>query len=87
MRTAIHPRISVVAAMAFVASTLGYANSASAEIAWQDNLRTAHAQAKAEGKLLLLHFYSDDCVWCERLESGTFKAPEVGATMEQGFVP
>ena len=93
MRTAILSRISAAAASMFVANTMFFASAAffastaSAEIAWQDNLKTAHAQAKAEGKLLLLHFYSDDCVWCERLESGSFKSPEVAAAMQQSFVP
>ena len=87
MRTAIHSRISAVASMMLAAGTFVFANTASAEIQWQDNLRTAHSQAKAEGKLLLLHFYSDDCVWCERLEAGSFQAPEVGDALQQGFVP
>ena len=62
------------------------ASSASAEIAWQTNLRTAHAQAKAEGKLLLLHFYSDHCTWCEKLEKGAFQTPQVGQAISQAFV-
>tara|TARA_R110002049_G_scaffold2750_2_gene21513 strand:+ start:320048 stop:321283 length:1236 start_codon:yes stop_codon:yes gene_type:complete len=87
MRTAIHSRITAVAASMIVACTLVFTDSASAEITWQENLRTAHAQAKAEGKLLLLHFYSDNCVWCDRLEAGSFQAPEVAETLHKSFVP
>ncbi len=58
-----------------------------AEIPWQSNLRTAHAKAQAEGKLLLLHFYSDNCTWCERLEAGSFQAPQVGEAVIKDFVP
>ena len=87
MRTAIHSRIPAVASVILVAGTLVFANTAAAEIQWQENLRTAHAQAKSEGKLLLLHFYSDDCVWCERLEAGSFQDPKVAAALQQGFVP
>jgi protein disulfide-isomerase len=58
-----------------------------AEIPWQTNLRAAHVQAKSENKLLLLHFYTDNCSWCERLEEGSFKAPQVGEAIGKDFVP
>lgn len=60
---------------------------ASGEIPWQTNLRQAHTQAQASGKLLLLHFYTDDCVWCDRLEEGSFRAPQVKEAIGQNFVP
>ncbi len=60
---------------------------ASAEIAWNENLRSAHAKAQAENKLLLLHFFSDNCVWCDRLEAGAFKAPIVDAALDQNYIP
>ncbi|WP_404310617.1 thioredoxin family protein [Neorhodopirellula lusitana] len=61
--------------------------AAQAEIAWQSDLATAHAQAKAQNKPLLLHFYSDNCVWCDRLEAGAFQSPQVDEAIAQGFVP
>jgi thiol-disulfide isomerase/thioredoxin len=64
-----------------------FACTARAEIRWETNLRTAHAQAKADGKLLLLHFYSDNCVWCDRLEAGAFQAPEVAQAIHRQYVP
>jgi protein disulfide-isomerase len=70
-----------------VAITLVATNHAKAEIAWKNNLRAAHAEAQQQGKLLLLHFYSDNCTWCERLEEGSFKAPQVGQAIHQNFVP
>lgn len=63
------------------------ANVASAEIAWRDNLRTAHAEAQAEGKQLLLHFYTDNCPWCDKLEEGAFRADGVNRSIERGFIP
>lgn len=63
------------------------AKPVTAEIAWQENLRSAHSQAEQEGKLLLLHFYSDNCVWCERLEEGSFKAVPVGDAVARNFIP
>lgn len=70
-----------------LAITMIAASNANGEIAWQSNLRAAHAQAQGEGKLLLLHFYSDNCTWCEKLEEGSFKAPQVGQAITQNFVP
>ncbi|MGV3485849.1 MAG: DUF255 domain-containing protein [Planctomycetaceae bacterium] len=58
-----------------------------AEINWQTQLKTAHAQAQQEGKLLLLHFYDDNCVWCDRLEKGAFQSSEVTTAIHQNFVP
>ena len=67
--------------------SLAAAHAAHAEIAWEKNLRSAHAKAQAEGKLLLLHFYSDNCTWCDRLEAGAFQATEVSDTISENFVP
>ncbi len=58
-----------------------------AEIQWQTQLKAAHAQAQSEGKMLLLHFYDDNCVWCERLEKGAFQSPEVQAAIQKNYVP
>lgn len=60
---------------------------ARAEIPWQENLRAAHAQATAEGKLLLLHFYGDNCIWCDRLEAGAFQSPQVSEAITSQYVP
>ena len=81
MRTAA-PSLLVTLAFSLVA-----AHVAHAEIVWEKNLRSAHTKAQAEGKLLLLHFYSDNCTWCDRLEEGAFKAPQVGETISANFVP
>ncbi|MEM9587596.1 MAG: DUF255 domain-containing protein [Planctomycetota bacterium] len=77
---------------AFVKLTLSLlmaatASVASGEIPWQGNLRSAHAKAKSEGKLLLMHFYSDNCVWCDRLEEGAFQDPQLASAIEADFVP
>lgn len=67
--------------------TTTLSNFVNAEIAWRTDLTTAHAEAKAEHKPLLLHFYSDNCVWCDRLEAGAFRSAEVGNAVASGFVP
>lgn len=79
---------TVTLSMLFSAVIAATASSfATAEIAWNENLRSAHAKAQAENKLLLLHFYSDNCVWCDRLEAGAFKAPIVDAALTEHYIP
>jgi thioredoxin-related protein/YHS domain-containing protein len=70
-----------------IALTLTAFSTASAQITWESSLREAHAKAQAEGKLLLLHFYSDNCSFCDRLEQGSYKNPVVGNAIHQNFVP
>ncbi|MEL6107803.1 MAG: DUF255 domain-containing protein, partial [Planctomycetota bacterium] len=63
------------------------ANATQAEIAWEQNLKSAHAKAQQEGKLMLLHFYSDNCVWCDKLEDGAFRSRLVAEAVGKDFVP
>ncbi|MEO1527173.1 MAG: DUF255 domain-containing protein, partial [Planctomycetota bacterium] len=65
---------------------LALASASQAEIAWEQNLKAAHARAAAEGKLMLLHFYSDNCGWCDKLEAGAFKSPAVADALANGYV-
>ncbi|MEM6363681.1 MAG: DUF255 domain-containing protein [Planctomycetota bacterium] len=60
---------------------------ASAEIAWETDLQAAHATAMSQSKPLLLHFTSDNCVWCDRLEAGAFQSPEVQQAIAEDFIP
>ncbi len=84
MRTAAHLR--AIAALAFVAFSFVLASSAEAQIKWHTNLQAAHAKAKSEGKLMLLHFYGDNCIFCERLEQGAFQSPLVSQAVNQRFI-
>ncbi len=59
---------------------IGYAvmaGSAQAAAAWLDDLPRAQAQAKAEGKFVLIHFSGSDwCGWCMKLRKEVFLKPE-----------
>lgn len=74
-------------ALALAAACAISSQPAFAEIQWQTQLKAAHAQAQSEGKMLLLHFYDDNCVWCDRLEKGAFQSPEVQAAIQKNYVP
>ncbi|MEM0926184.1 MAG: thioredoxin family protein [Planctomycetota bacterium] len=63
------------------------ARSAEAQIAWESKLLEAHARAKGEGKLMLLHFFTDNCIYCDRLEAGAFKSQRLATDINQNFVP
>ena len=68
-------RTAALSLMTTLAITVIVSTDATAEIPWQENLRSAHAQAQREGKLILLHFYSDNCTWCDRLEKARSRLP------------
>jgi len=74
-------RLAILAILAITAQ------KAQADIDWHVQLREAHAIATAQGKPLLLHFYADRCVWCEKLEKGAFASPIVEDAIHADFVP
>ncbi len=80
MRTAA-PKLLVMMAVSLMTSHV-----AQAEISWESDLRTAHQKAVAENKLLLLHFYSDNCIWCDRLEAGAFKQGNVDQAIGRDYI-
>ncbi|MEM9364870.1 MAG: thioredoxin family protein [Planctomycetota bacterium] len=57
-----------------------------AEITWHQDLRAAHQMATEQNKPLLLHFYSDNCIWCDRLEEGAFTQPSVGQAVNDSVI-
>ena len=86
--------ITRTAAFAFVlasfwslsSDSLAQTAPAGQTIQWESDLRAAHGRAQQENKHLLLHFYSDNCVWCDRLEAGAFKSPQVIDAINQNYV-
>ncbi|WP_182864797.1 DUF255 domain-containing protein [Rhodopirellula sp. JC639] len=79
-------RNAAIYLVVFTLTALG-AHSSSAQIAWEGKLRDAHTKAKQQGKLMLLHFYTDNCVYCDRLEAGAFRSASVSHSINQHFVP
>jgi uncharacterized protein YyaL (SSP411 family) len=56
-------------------------------IAWTTNLRAAQDIAARDGKLILVHFYSDNCPPCRALEKNVFPRPEIAAAIHTNYVP
>lgn len=56
-------------------------------VAWQTDLDAARAKAEKEQKLLLIHFYSDNCGPCRVLDSTVFNQPTVAGVVQSHYVP
>ncbi len=57
------------------------------ELVWLTNLEEAQAQAKKEGKLILLNFSGSDwCSNCKRLHKTLFESPEFDAYASKNLI-
>lgn len=57
------------------------------QMPWVEDLSIATQRAAAEGKLVLLHVYSDDCPPCRRLEKNVYSRPDVAEAVARNYVP
>jgi len=81
-------RTTLTAGFLFACSALAAtAVAANDQLPWAEDFAAACQQANAQGKLVLLHFYSDDCPPCVRVEKNVFSQPEVGAAVGRACVP
>jgi thiol-disulfide isomerase/thioredoxin len=46
-------------------------------ISWTENVDSAFAAAKSQGKLLMVDLYTDWCSWCKELDKRTYPDPAV----------
>lgn len=60
---------------------------AQTRILWLQNLQEAQQIANQEQRLVLIHFYSDTCPPCRRLDQVVFPNPEVCRAMSVNYVP
>jgi thioredoxin-related protein len=56
-------------------------------IPWITDLRQAREVAERQNRLVLLHFWSDDCAPCKQLERNVFSRPEFIRALTTGYVP
>ena len=57
------------------------------QIPWQTDLAKAMKQARDEKKLVLVHFYGDNCAPCRVVEQKVFPQPEVVQAITRNYVP
>jgi thioredoxin-related protein len=56
------------------------------EVLWRKSYNDARKEAAAKNKPLLLDFGTENCHWCNRLDSETFRDPAVLAVLNKQFV-
>jgi YHS domain-containing protein/thiol-disulfide isomerase/thioredoxin len=56
-------------------------------IPWFTDFRQACELAAEQRRLVLLHFYNDNCEPCRRLEQNVFSQPQVAQALAQSYVP
>ncbi|QDU55769.1 thioredoxin family protein [Aeoliella mucimassa] len=75
-----------IIALLMAPSALVVAQSTSA-ITWQKDLDAARAMAERDQKLLLVHFYNDNCSPCRMLDATVFNQPTVAGAVHSHYVP
>jgi thioredoxin-related protein len=68
-------------------SCLVWTSSAAAEeVRWRSDYLAARKDAASTGRVLVLNFGSENCMWCTRLESDTFRDKTVAGLMNRHCV-
>ena len=55
-------------------------------IPWMDDLDQAFSKAQQEKKLVLIHFWHEQCAPCRKLESFVFKDGKIAAAIDRDYV-
>lgn len=63
------------------------ADHALAQVHWRMDLKSARDEATSQSKLMLLHFYSDNCSYCQQVEQTVFANPQVAQIVNSRFIP
>src|SRR5262245_58593355 len=59
--------------LALVLGSAGHAQ----QVPWRKDYSAARQEAARTGRALLLHFTTDNCPWCVRLEQTTYRDPAI----------
>ncbi|MCO6456854.1 MAG: DUF255 domain-containing protein [Pirellulaceae bacterium] len=70
-----------------LSACLNTAAWASGPIAWLTDVREAQHLATQQQRLILLHFWDDNCPPCRRLEENVFPQPQVVEALQTSYVP
>ena len=70
-----------------VATTTTAVAETNSAVTWQTDLDAARAMAERDQKLLLVHFYSDNCGPCAMLDATVFTQPTVAGAIHSHYIP
>lgn len=79
-------RAGAFAAVASI-SLLVHGQAPTPGVNWRINVDAAMVEAAQSNRLVLLHFTTRSCGPCKALDQSVFNQPQVGAAIEQDFVP
>jgi YHS domain-containing protein/thioredoxin-related protein len=77
---------SIALRSCLLAALLAARLHAQEQIAWVNDFQTASGLAAEQRRLVLLHFYNDNCEPCLRLEQNVFNRPEVAEAVHQNYI-
>ena len=80
-------QLATVAGLALAAAMILPAAVAQERIEWATDYRQACELAAQQRKLVLLHFYNDECPPCQRLEEHVFPQPQVAQAISRNYIP
>jgi len=75
--------VSLAALVAIVAAGAARGQD---QMPWQPNIEAAQQIAAQTNRLVLLHFWSNNCAPCVKLDRDVFSKPEVARALDQNFV-
>jgi tetratricopeptide (TPR) repeat protein len=65
----------------------GAAAARAQEVAWRQDYSQARQEAAAKGRLLVIDFSTENCMYCKLLDARTFRDPEVVRLLNERCVP
>src|SRR6266478_6170365 len=57
------------------------------EVEWRQDYNAARREASEKGKPLVIDFGTENCFYCKKLDSTTFRDPAVVGLMNERFIP
>jgi thioredoxin-related protein len=63
------------------------ATGSAQEIPWRTDYRTARQESRDKGLPLIVDFSTENCFWCRKLESTTFRDPVIAGILRDEFIP
>lgn len=57
------------------------------DVHWRTDYQQARREAQEQNRPLLLDFGTENCLWCKKLDSTTFRVPAIVAALNGRFIP